>query len=110
MSGTILTIKPDGETVEKKITRGGTASYEDLREAVGGYIERVRIRYNGIRRDAYVDEEGLSKTGMVFNPQATVLVSEARGVYTPILGPIVIWIPDTKAMRKKNVSTTSGAE
>jgi hypothetical protein len=110
MSGTILIIHPDGKNEERRITKTSTAKLEDLQAAVGGYIERCRIKYNGVRRDAYVDEEGSFKPHLNVNPIATGLVSESRGVYTPIVGPIAIWIPDTKAMRKNNVSSTTGTE
>ena len=43
---------------------------KDFQDAVGGYIERVKVRYEGKDRDAFVDEEGIMKD-LPINPTAT---------------------------------------
>ena len=58
--------------------------YETLREAIGGYIEFIRIP-GGTAEAAgmYVDEEGLLK-GLVPNTAASVLAGQL------ITGPVVV--------------------
>lgn len=58
--------------------------YETLREAIGGYIEFVRIPGGSIEAAGmYVDEEGLLK-GLTLNHTASVLAGQL------ITGPVVV--------------------
>lgn len=58
-----------------------------LQKAVGGWIEQVHVKYRGVRREAYVDEEGKLKE-LQFNGPATQC-AQAYG-YGEICGPMVV--------------------
>lgn len=93
-TGRICIIYPNGLREFRTITNKKGPQMEDLQKAIGGgYFERVRVRYDGRMRDAYVDEDGLSK-----RLPLNTLASELLGA--SIVGPMAIWIPDQKG--KKN--------
>jgi hypothetical protein len=96
MSGTIVILHVDGSTTEKRWEkRRGPPNWETLRDAVdGGYIEHVRVRWAGKVRDAYVDEDGISR-GLPVNNKATAALAEPF-IGNTLLGPCAIWIPDPK--------------
>ena len=98
---TVLLVKIDG-TVEET-SQAKTPSYEQIKKAVGGYIEAVPhfrkyFREQGpvlVRGTAYVNEEGLIN-GLPFNEAATKqwLLNLGKGPfrYTPRLhGPMIYW-------------------
>jgi len=103
MSGILIKIGPDGRKELHEYGARGTPKWEVLYGLVGGYIERVRVRYEGKLRDAYLNEEGLLK-GLPINKYAHKLIQDAESNYAVqqyFVGPIVIWIPDKRV--KKNV-------
>ena len=63
-------------------------SLEQLQKAVGGYIEVVKVRFEGKIRDAYVNEEGLLKQ-LPYNPYASELSVNRHH----LVGNIAIWVP-----------------
>ena len=87
--GTLVCIKPDGteERIEAK-----KPDYEVLNRLVGGYIERVRVRYEGRIRDCYVNEDGFRLT---LEPNEHIR-SKLAGVFEHyqgvILGNGVVWV------------------
>ena len=94
--GTLVRIAPDGEITEHRCEKSTGFEYPMMRDLVGGYIERVKVRYNGVLRDCYVDEEGLIKR-LEYNPAITGMLDGAFKNYTgTIHGPGVIWVPDKK--------------
>ena len=110
MGGKLVVIQPNG--ISHIITiLDKSWKLEKVQELVGGYIEQVKVRYEGKVRDAYVNEDGISQ-GLQFNQEATDLYlgylkgSELR--YLPqIVGTMVIWIPNPKK-RKENVQANAG--
>ena len=103
MSGKLVKIGIDGynETVYRH-EKSGPPPYSAINKAVGGYIERVRVRYCGKIRDAYVDEEGIIK-GLPPNYPATKLLDGVFKNYQGVLhGPVIVWVPDP---RKKKVAS-----
>lgn len=52
-------IPPSGEIKIERIPRG-SKELKVLQEHVGGYIEIVRVKYNGRMYQAYVNEDGRS--------------------------------------------------
>lgn len=101
--GTLTTIKPDGTRTAQRFETTKGAALSDLQAAVGGYIERVRVRFNGRVRDAYVNEDGYAK-GLLVNRPATALLAEPF-IGVTLLGSVAIWEPDAKAAKKREVYT-----
>jgi len=95
MSGKLVVIKPDGSTIEHRI-ESKRPTLEILKELVQGWVERVRVRWEGKVRDAYVDEEGLIK-GLQSNRKAIQLLAPPFDPeMVTIVGTLVIWVPDSK--------------
>jgi hypothetical protein len=94
MSG-ILTVYNEDGTIKSFMVSEKRPPYETLRQLVRGYIERVQLReVSGKIREAYVDEDGISK-GLPFNEQATCMLHERyRG--QRLYGPCVMWSPTPK--------------
>lgn len=88
MARKLVRIAPDGTVTETPVLEKKGPGLELLHSQVGGYIELVRVRYEGKVRDAYVDEDGLSK-GLAPNPHAMAIAANPHN----LVGPIVIWIP-----------------
>lgn len=105
MSGKLVTIRPDGTSSFAIWPKSGTPEWRVLADSVGGYIERVRVHYDGKVRDAYVNEDGISQ-GLPVNKPATALL--AHPFYpdqNTLLGCLVIWVPDPvvrKGPKRKN--------
>lgn len=94
MSGKLITIDPNGNVTTTVYSKSGTPDWQTLKTLVGGYIERVQVRWDTKLRDAYVNENGLSE-GCIYNQKATWLTDgQFKGV--EIVGPLVIWVPDPK--------------
>ena len=96
MSGQLKIIYPGGHTSTQIWAGKSQPPLKMLQDAVEGYIERVKVRFEGRVRDAYVNEDGISK-GFQVNPQACRLVSGTIFEGSTIVGPLAIWIPDAKA-------------
>jgi len=112
MSGKLVKIDCFGKQSITKIEHSGPPTWDELNKEIGGYIERVRVKYEGKMRDAYVDEEGLLKD-LPYNPIASKLVSNSystkpSGYVAYIVGPLVIWVPEPKV--SKNVQTSPRTE
>lgn len=88
--GKHIIIQPDGtkSEVERK-----KFDYDVTSEAVGGYIERIKVRYEGKVRDCYLNEEGLL-LGLPFNSEIKKLAEDYYKVpCQQFAGPAVIWVP-----------------
>jgi hypothetical protein len=98
MTGRLIVITPNGthSVTEIKTAKGPTL--KDLQTAVGGYIERVRVRYDGRVRDAYIHEEGLI-LGLPVNNRATSMLAAEYNTCGGIRGPLAVWVPDPKAKK-----------
>jgi hypothetical protein len=100
MSGKLVIISTD-ETVREVEVTSKMPSLEMLQRHVGGYIERVKVRWEGRIRDAYVDEDGISK-GLESNQLAHQMrfdrVLGPAALFhqetSMLFGPCVIWVPD----------------
>jgi hypothetical protein len=97
-TGTLVTIQPDGTVKRERIEKKKGAELQDLQKAVGGYIERVRVKFEGRTRDAYVNEDGFGHR-LAFNRTATALLAPPYKGSTSLVGPLAIWIPDPKKPR-----------
>jgi hypothetical protein len=90
MSGRFILISVDGTRELYAVhDRPGPVSLDKLQKAVGGYIERVKVRYEGRLRDAYVNEDG-------YNMPINLAASDITEYDQYIHGPMVIWVPDPK--------------
>lgn len=96
--GKLTTIAPDGRHTEQRFETAKGATLTDLQAAVGGYIERVRVRFNGRVRDAYVNEDGISQRLQFNRPGTALLAPPFTG--SQLFGNVAIWEPDTKAKRE----------
>lgn len=96
MPGQLVIVSP-ANTIAIVIIEKGGPSLEQLQTAVGGYIELVKVRYQGRIREAYVNEEGLLK-GMPINQKASGWYQDAHTGETcnPLVGNIAIWVPTPK--------------
>jgi anthranilate/para-aminobenzoate synthase component II len=61
--------------LRKEPFKGKEPKYEDLSKAVGGFIERVQLLYNGKSHNAFANEEGLLK-GLPYNARATAMYAD----------------------------------
>lgn len=74
----------------------GRPPLETLQGLVGGYLEPVKVRYEGRVREAYIDEDGRMKN-LRFNEMATQLYHNYwRSESQYIRGNMVVWVPDPK--------------
>lgn len=94
MSGKLIVIRPDGTETEESWMKSGTPNWETLKRLVGGYIERIRVRYDGKVRDAYVNEDGLSERLEVNYHAMHILAPPFSASHNTIVGPVVIWLPN----------------
>lgn len=77
-----LVLTPQGEVTQLNLPQ---ESLDTLQEAVGGYIEMVRVTpLYGF----YANEEGLLTPGLEANPVASAFYRKIGGV-TPIMGTVV---------------------
>jgi len=96
MSGTIVTIRPDGEIERLAWVGRKGPTLDALQKAVGGYIEPVPVRFEGRARQGYVNEDGIS-LGLQPNPHAVKYDAYGR----LLLGNLAIWVPDAKSKNPK---------
>jgi hypothetical protein len=88
-AGIMILIAPDGSISAE---HHGSFVLELAQKWVGGYVELVRLRYEGRVREAYVNEEG-KLNGLPLNRAATeMMIPPLRG-HDVIFGPVVIWVP-----------------
>jgi hypothetical protein len=85
--GILVLLKPDG--TEERIPMRAP-DHILLRYYVGGYIEKVRVRYAGRVRNAYCDENGVNKR-LSHNAAASAILARPFTGLT-IVGPLVIWL------------------
>lgn len=99
MKGTLHTIAPTGAITTQRIETNAGASLEVLQGAVGGYIERVRVRFEGRVRDGFVNEDGLSQ-GLSVNRHAMALLAPPfNPVLNVIVGNLAVFVPDGKSSK-----------
>lgn len=110
MSGTlhIIGILPS-EDSQVHIDCQGSPPIEALQKAVGGYVERIRVRFKGKLRDCYVDEDGWGKR-LEHNPRVTALCSSefVRMFGNVLLGPAAIWVPDSPGETRREPDSSQG--
>jgi hypothetical protein len=96
MSGKLVVIHPDESRAEEIHFIEKKPTLDDLQHHVGGWIERIKVRYEGQIRDGYLDEEGLLKS-LPINRRAMEM--DTMKLYRggmPLVGPLVIWVPDKR--------------
>jgi hypothetical protein len=81
-------IEPDG-TESLHAYEREEPSLEMLQGLVGGYVEPIVVLYEGKRKQAFMDEDGLMKK-LPPNPKATLLVYGRATARAPIVGNFVI--------------------
>jgi Domain of unknown function (DUF3846) len=97
MAGKLLIFTPDGEVLTQDYNER-TPPLKQLQAAVGGYVERVRVKYGKRIVDGFVNEEGKFDTRLSFNQSATQMYAEANGGYALdfIVGNLAIPVPNKK--------------
>ena len=101
MSGTLYRVPAHGEVTVHRYEGLGSPGLEQLQKLVGGYIERIRVRFDGRVRDAYVDEEFCYKHPEVHHRVMEALAPPFSPTFNVIMGPAVIWVPDPKVKKPK---------
>lgn len=91
MSGTFIRIAPNGLTSRHRSEARGSWPLKMAQDLVGGYVERIKVKYEGKMRDALVDGEGMMKR-LPINQEARRL----HLWHEPLAGTVVIWVPDPK--------------
>lgn len=101
MSGRLIRFPPVGAVTEIPVT-SKTPGFEQLHAALGGYLERIRVRWEGKIRDAYVDEDGIMK-GLPINYKIHGFLDGVFKNYPAhIYGDVLIWVPDPKKVAKSS--------
>lgn len=102
MAGTLIKITTGGRVFEVTV-KDSRPDLKLMQALIGGYIEPVKVRYMGVVREAYVDEDGLSKT-LRRNDKATELVSayynpgdEPARMVNDIVGDMLVWVPKSRS-------------
>lgn len=101
MSGRLIVVKPDGAIVEHRREEKGPPTLDSLQAIVGGYVEHRRVRWEGRVRDAFINEDGITKR-LPHNRVATELLLAAGWAVAPCgaLGNLAIWVPDAARRAK----------
>jgi hypothetical protein len=93
-AGRLMTVLPSGVIGYVRLQEKPTLA--QLQREVGGLIERVRVRFEGRVRDAFVNEDGLG-LGLARNQAATDLLAPPFNPRINVLvGNLVVWVPDPK--------------
>lgn len=90
--GKLYVITPHGSLPAQALPEEPTLA--QWQSAVGGYIERVRVRFLGEVRDAFVNEEGRLEN-LPLNYVATAMLAPPFGG-TLIVGNLAIWVPNAR--------------
>jgi hypothetical protein len=94
--GRLIIVTPDNDLRGQDYERDDedNPDLKTLQEIVGGCIESLYVELEGIRRRAFVNENG-QRLGLRVNVAGSLL-AEATGftAYGPILGNLVVLIPD----------------
>jgi hypothetical protein len=102
MSGTLIIIPTEAAPPKEIRVESRTPSYDLLRSSVGGLIQPVKVRWNGVVRQAYVNEEGIP-LNLPLNRTARKLIADYyRTSYLniqEISGPMAIWVPDKRSKK-----------
>ena len=91
MPGNLVVITTNKLSRHERFEGLGRPPIELLQSLVGGYVEPVRVRWDGKAREGYVDEDGIRKNLM---PNWTAMRLTDRSHF--IVGTLVIWVPDHK--------------
>ena len=97
MSGRLVIIQPDGQR-RTEVYTSKRPILDRLNEAVNGYIEGVRVTFEGKVREAYVNEEGLLRGLPKNNHAMAMLYGMYQGAY--IVGNLCIVVPDAQPKKK----------
>jgi hypothetical protein len=103
MSGVLVEIKPDGTETKHEVK--GHIPLQTIWKLVGGYVERIKVRYDGKVRDCYLNENGVAER-LIVNPKIRELAKlyyTQGGELQQFLGTGVIWVPNPR--KKKGEST-----
>lgn len=90
--GKLVIIEPNGNRLN--VGYPDKPSLKNLQDAVGGYIERVRVRVDGRVRDGYVNEDGIAQELPVNFPAMQLLAPPFDQRVNTLLGNLAVWIPD----------------
>lgn len=93
-SGKLVIIPPSGVRSDQVLT--DKPELHQLQAAVGGYIERVRVRVDGRVRDGFVNEDGIAEGLPVNRPAMDLLAPPFDKRVNVLLGNLVVWVPDPK--------------
>jgi len=93
----LLLIGTDGTEREIAYNDRQPGSLKFMQDLLGGYLESVHVLWEGAKRQAFVDEDGLSKR-LPFNRKATVILRGSRvsSEVGGIVGPMIILLPTPK--------------
>lgn len=98
MSGKLLILKPNGQRKEIDHAGPGMLPLHTIQEAVGGYIERVRVHFNDREYSAYIDEDGRRKklTPNLFGTLRLAPPFDPSSSRHQLVGNVAVWMPDTR--------------
>lgn len=100
MSGEIVRITTEGGVFRIPVLGTKPPRLEILQRAVGlrdeerVTVERIRVRFEGRLRDAYVDEDGFSKK-LSRNTQAYIMFG------VDVVGNVAVWVPGTRTDKER---------
>ena len=92
MSGKLVRIGVDG-VLNTTLVVEKEPALSLLQKLVGGYVEPVCVTWEGVARDAYVDEGGKNKQLAMNDLASTAFAKYHGGVIDVLCGPVVVWVP-----------------
>lgn len=105
MSGKLVIIQPTDvpgmQLPEIVWDKSSSPDLTVLQKHVGGYIERVRVRWEGKVRDAYVKEDGIGARMPVNVYGTSILAPPFDPRENVLVGNLVIWVPDARKGPKR---------
>ena len=103
--GTLVVLKVDGTKEALRVP--GELKVEQLQKLVGGWVEPVRIKYEGRMRTAFVNENG-KLLGLKPNFRATCCFKAANIIPTSdfIVGNMAVWLPTPVNKEKAHGANT----
>lgn len=95
-AGTLVVVPPDGPHYSMEVKK---LDIQEVNKLVGGYVERIKVRWEGRIRDCYLNEEGLLRQ-LPFNPYIRKLAEDHYKVQCqPFAGTGVIWVPNPRVKK-----------
>jgi hypothetical protein len=96
---TLVIIQPDGSETREPY-EGEEPTLEQLQKAVGGYVELVQVKFEGVDRIGFVNEDG-KLDELVENERATAMYNAGSKIFDIICGPIAILVPTPLTLEQK---------